>query len=47
MEKQVNEMKKIIIIGSGFGGLSAAIRIQAQGFEVTVLEKNDKVGGHA
>ena len=47
MEKQVNEMKKIIIIGSGFGGLSAAIRLQAQGFEVTVLEKNDKVGGHA
>lgn len=40
-------MKKIIIIGSGFGGLSAAIRLQACGFNVTILEKNTKVGGHA
>ena len=40
-------MKKVIIIGSGFGGLSAAIRLQANGFEVTVLEKNHRVGGHA
>jgi phytoene desaturase len=40
-------MKKIIVIGSGFGGLSAAIRLQANGFDVTILEKNAKVGGHA
>ncbi|MEJ2052908.1 MAG: phytoene desaturase family protein [Calditrichaceae bacterium] len=40
-------MKKIIVIGSGFGGLSAAIRLQAKGFEVTILEKNAKAGGHA
>jgi phytoene desaturase len=40
-------MKKVIIIGSGFGGLSAAIRLQACGFNVTILEKNTKVGGHA
>ena len=38
---------KIIIIGSGFGGLSAAIRLQAKGHEVTVLEKRDKAGGRA
>lgn len=38
---------KIIIIGSGFGGLSLAIRLQSLGFEVTILEKNAKVGGHA
>jgi len=35
------------VIGSGFGGLSAAIRLQASGFQVTMLEKNEKVGGHA
>src|SRR5258708_18807313 len=37
----------IIVIGSGFGGLSAAIRLQAQGHEVTLLEKRDKPGGRA
>ena len=39
--------RKIVIIGSGFGGLAAAIRLQAKGMQVTVLEKNAKVGGHA
>jgi phytoene desaturase len=40
-------MKRIIVIGSGFGGLAVAIRLQARGFNVTVLEKNALVGGHA
>ena len=39
--------RKIVIIGSGFGGLAAAIRLQARGMHVTLLEKNAKVGGHA
>ena len=39
--------RKIVIIGSGFGGLAAAIRLQATGMQVTLLEKNAKVGGHA
>jgi phytoene desaturase len=39
--------KKVVIIGSGFGGLAAAVRLQAQGFEVTLFEKNERVGGHA
>ena len=39
--------RKVIIIGSGFGGLAAAIRLQAAGIQVTILEKNAKVGGHA
>ncbi|HEY0427398.1 MAG TPA: phytoene desaturase [Pyrinomonadaceae bacterium] len=38
---------KVIVIGSGFGGLSAAIRLQAKGHEVTILEKRDKLGGRA
>lgn len=37
----------IVVIGSGFGGLSAAIRLQAQGHNVTIIEKRDKVGGRA
>ena len=38
-------MKKIIIIGAGLGGLAAAIRLAKSGFDVTVLEKNETVGG--
>ncbi len=38
---------KIIVIGSGFGGLAAACRLQAQGHQVTIIEKRDKLGGRA
>lgn len=38
---------RILIIGSGFGGLSAAIRLQAQGHTVTVVEKLHRAGGRA
>jgi phytoene desaturase len=38
---------KIIVIGSGFGGLAAACRLQAQGHQVTIVEKRDKLGGRA
>lgn len=36
-----------MVIGSGFGGLAAAIRTQAKGYEVTLLEMRDKPGGRA
>jgi phytoene desaturase len=39
--------QKIIVIGSGFGGLAAAIRLAAKGHDVTILEKRDKPGGRA
>lgn len=39
--------KKIIVIGSGFGGLSAAIRLKAKGYDVEIYEKLDKPGGRA
>jgi phytoene desaturase len=41
------ERKKIVVIGSGFGGLSAAIRLANQGHEVEIFEKRDKLGGRA
>ncbi|RTL23728.1 MAG: phytoene desaturase [Burkholderiales bacterium] len=34
-----------IVIGSGFGGLAAAVRLGARGYRVTVLEKLDAPGG--
>ena len=35
------------MIGSGFGGLAAAVRLGAKGYRVTVLEKLDAPGGRA
>ena len=40
-------MKKIVIIGSGFAGLSAASFMAKAGWDVTVLEKNNTSGGRA
>ncbi len=36
-----------VVIGSGFGGLAAAVRLGARGYRVTVLEKLDRPGGRA
>ncbi len=36
-----------LVIGSGFGGLGAAIRLQARGYDTTILEMRDKPGGRA
>ncbi len=36
-----------VVVGSGFGGLGAAIRLQARGYATTTLEARDKPGGRA
>jgi phytoene desaturase len=40
-------MSRIAVIGSGFSGLSAACYLAKEGFDVTILEKNDSAGGRA
>ena len=35
------------VIGSGFGGLALAIRLQAAGIPTTIFEQRDKPGGRA
>jgi len=39
--------KSAVLIGSGFGGLACAIRLQSAGIKVTLVEKRDKPGGRA
>ena len=40
-------LKKIVIIGSGFAGLSAAAFMAKAGWDVSVLEKQNTTGGRA
>ena len=39
--------KKAIIIGSGFGGIASALRLNKIGFDVTIIERLDMLGGRA
>lgn len=43
----MSEQDRVIVIGSGLGGLAAAIRLRARGHEVLVLEAMDQPGGRA
>jgi phytoene desaturase len=43
----VPRTQRIAVIGAGFGGLAAAIRLAARGHDVTVFEKRDQPGGRA
>jgi len=36
-----------IVIGSGFGGIAAALRLRAKGHQVTIIEKHPDLGGRA
>ena len=36
-----------IVIGSGFGGIAATLRLRAKGHKVTLIEKHPDLGGRA
>ena len=38
-------VSRVVVVGAGVGGLAAAVRLQALGHRVTVLEQADEVGG--
>lgn len=38
---------RVAIIGSGFGGLSLAVRLQSAGYRTVILERREKIGGRA
>ena len=37
--------RSAVVIGAGFAGLAAACSLAKKGYKVTVLEKNDQLGG--
>jgi phytoene desaturase len=44
---QADRRPRAIVVGAGFGGLAAAVRLGARGYRVTVLDRLDKPGGRA
>lgn len=38
-------MPKAIVIGAGFGGIAAALRLRRKGYDVTILDKQQQLGG--
>ena len=42
-----SDAARAVVIGSGFGGIAAAIRLQARGYHVSLLEMRDQPGGRA
>ena len=36
-----------VVIGSGFGGIAAALRLKAKNHKVTLIEKHKDLGGRA
>lgn len=56
MQEQVNPKRaakssdpssRAIVIGAGFGGMAAALRLRAKGYHVTLFDRVDKLGGRA
>jgi len=37
--------KRVLIVGTGLGGLSTGLRLASRGFEVVFVEKNEQAGG--
>ena len=40
-------MKKAIVIGAGFGGMAAAIRLIKKGYKVELIDRCNNLGGRA
>ena len=43
----MNNIKRVVVIGSGFGGIAAALRMKSKGHDVTLIEKQNDLGGRA
>jgi phytoene desaturase len=38
-------LSRAIVIGAGFGGIAAALRLRKRGYDVVILDRQDKIGG--
>jgi len=47
LDANLDSRSHAVVIGSGFGGLAAAVRLGARGYRVTILERLDQAGGRA
>jgi phytoene desaturase len=47
MESKVTKRPHAVVLGAGFGGLAAAVRLGARGYRVTVVDRQDAPGGRA
>jgi phytoene desaturase len=47
MRSLAEQGKRVVVIGGGFGGLGTACLLAREGYDVTLLEKNDQLGGRA
>lgn len=47
ISKKFGADKTAVVIGAGFAGIATALRLKALGYEVTLLERLDSLGGRA
>jgi phytoene desaturase len=47
LAEKIRVRDRVLVIGGGFGGLAAAIRLAAAGFQVELFEALDQLGGRA
>ena len=40
-------MSQAVVVGAGFGGIAAALRLRAKGYAVTVIDRCEAIGGRA
>ena len=41
------DLRRAVVVGAGFGGIASALRLRARGYEVTLLDRNERPGGRA
>lgn len=46
-EKKIGLGKTVIVIGAGFAGIATSLRLRALGYDVTLMERLDSLGGRA
>ena len=47
VDRVMTNEPRAVVVGAGFGGIAAALRLRARGYHVTLLDKLDQLGGRA